>query len=147
MPRLTFVCSALLLLAFPLTAAADEFRAGVAVTDITPPVPYRMCGYFEERVSTGVKDPLLAKAVVFEQGDTSAALVFCDLIGVPREISAAARCRRARRPAFRRRTLPSRRRIRTRGRRITMRFATTTTSGPSSAPATTRWRRSITAPI
>ena len=91
MPRLTFVCSALLLLAFPLTAAADEFRAGVAVTDITPPVPYRMCGYFEERVSTGVKDPLLAKAVVFEQGDTSAALVFCDLIGVPREISAAAR--------------------------------------------------------
>jgi hypothetical protein len=92
MIRLILVGAALLfLLASSLAATADELRAGVAVVDITPPVPYRMCGYFEERVSTGVKDPLLAKAIVFEQGDTGAAMVFCDLIGVPREISAAAR--------------------------------------------------------
>lgn len=83
--------SILLLPAGSLVAAPNELRAGVAVVDVTPPVPYRMCGYFEERVSTGVKDPLLAKAIVFEQGETSAALVFCDLIGVPRSITAKAR--------------------------------------------------------
>jgi hypothetical protein len=81
----------LLLAACPLAAVAAELQAGVAVADVTPPVPYRMCGYFEERVSTGVKDPLLAKAIYFEQGETAAALVFCDLIGVPRQVTAAAR--------------------------------------------------------
>jgi hypothetical protein len=72
-------------------AAADELKAGVAVVDITPPVPWRMSGYFNERVSTGVKDPLLAKAVVFEQGDEKAALVFCDLVGVSLDVSVRAR--------------------------------------------------------
>lgn len=92
MRRIAFVTAVVLLLpALRLHAAPNELRVGVAVVDVTPPVPYRMCGYFEERVSTGVKDPLLAKAIVFEQGDTAAALVFCDLIGVPRKISAAAR--------------------------------------------------------
>ena len=38
-----------------------------------------------------MKDPLHAKAIVFRQGDESAALVFCDLIGVPRDVSQAAR--------------------------------------------------------
>jgi neutral ceramidase len=70
---------------------AAELRAGVAVVDITPPVPWRMSGYFTERVSTGAKDPLHAKAVVFEQGDTTAALVFCDLIGIPLDVSVRAR--------------------------------------------------------
>jgi hypothetical protein len=46
-----------------------------------------MSGYFYERVSTGVKDPLQAKAVVLKQGDVAAALVFCDLVGVPRTVS------------------------------------------------------------
>ena len=48
-------------------AAADDLQAGVAVVDITPPVPYRMCGYFNERLSTGVLDPLHAKAIVLRQ--------------------------------------------------------------------------------
>ena len=46
-------------------------RACIAVSDITLPLGYRMCGYFHERLSTAVKDPLLAKAVVFEQRGTS----------------------------------------------------------------------------
>jgi neutral ceramidase len=41
-----------------------------------------MSGYFMERLSTGTKDPLLAKAIVLEQGDESAAFVFCDVVGV-----------------------------------------------------------------
>lgn len=71
--------------------AAEPLQAGVALVEITPPVPFRMSGYFFERLSTGTKDPLFARAVVFQQGKETAALVFCDLLGVPREVSAAAR--------------------------------------------------------
>jgi neutral ceramidase len=76
---------------FGQATGAENLQAGVAVADITPPVPFRMSGYFNERLSTGVKDPLQAKAIVFRQGDESAALVFCDLIGVPAEVSSRAR--------------------------------------------------------
>jgi hypothetical protein len=73
-------------------AYGDEgLHAGVAVTDITPPIPFRMSGYFNERLSTGIKDPLQAKAVVFQQAGTSAALVFCDIVSLPREITGEAR--------------------------------------------------------
>jgi hypothetical protein len=71
--------------------ASDGLQAGIAVVDITPPVPYRMSGYFNERLSTGTKDPLHAKAMVLRQGDESAALVFCDLIGIPLDVSSQAR--------------------------------------------------------
>ncbi|HNS21953.1 MAG TPA: sugar phosphate isomerase/epimerase family protein [Sedimentisphaerales bacterium] len=71
--------------------AAGPLQAGVAVTDITPPVGYRMCGYFNERLSTGVLNPLHAKALVLRQGDTRAAMVFCDLIGLSVEVSKQAR--------------------------------------------------------
>jgi hypothetical protein len=71
--------------------AAEPMRAGTAVVDITPPIPFRMSGYFMERLSTATKDPLHAKAVVFRQGGESAALVFCDMVGISLEVSAAAR--------------------------------------------------------
>ncbi|MDR3634226.1 MAG: neutral/alkaline non-lysosomal ceramidase N-terminal domain-containing protein [Isosphaeraceae bacterium] len=70
---------------------ADELSAGVAVVDITPPVGYRMAGYYQERPSTGTLDPLYAKALVLKQGDRKVALVFCDLVAVPLELSADAR--------------------------------------------------------
>jgi hypothetical protein len=72
-------------------AGAAEFAAGIAVVDITPPVGYRMSGYFNERLSTGTLNPLHAKALVLKDGPRHAALVFCDLIGVTREISSQAR--------------------------------------------------------
>jgi hypothetical protein len=75
----------------PSAARAAELQAGVAVVDITPPVPWRMSGYFYERVSTGIKDPLHAKSVVFKQGKESCALVFCDLVGIPLAVSRPAR--------------------------------------------------------
>src|SRR2546421_4247563 len=71
------------LVAIPAAHAADELQAGVAVVDITAPIPFRMHGYFYERLSTGIKDPLYARAIVFKQGKESAALVFCDLVGIP----------------------------------------------------------------
>jgi len=73
------------------TAKVAELSAGVAVIDITPPIGYRMSGYFSERLSTGVLNPLQAKAIVLRQGDESAALVFCDIIGLSLDVSSRAR--------------------------------------------------------
>src|SRR5579875_3268044 len=70
---------------------AEEFQAGVAVVDITPPTGYRMAGYFNERLNTGTHDPLQAKALVLRQGDEGAALEFCDLVGIARQVSDRAR--------------------------------------------------------
>jgi Neutral/alkaline non-lysosomal ceramidase, N-terminal len=71
--------------------AAESLKAGVAVVDITPPLGYRMAGYYNERRNTGVHDPLLAKAIVFQQADVRAALVECDIVNMPAEVSTKAR--------------------------------------------------------
>lgn len=73
------------------SARAGQLRAGMAARDITPPLGYRMSGYFSERLSTGIKDPLLAKALVFAQDDELVALVFCDLAGISLDVSTRAR--------------------------------------------------------
>ncbi|HEY2410702.1 MAG TPA: neutral/alkaline non-lysosomal ceramidase N-terminal domain-containing protein [Pirellulaceae bacterium] len=72
-------------------SAAEPFAAGVAVVDITPPLGYRMAGYYSERRNTGTHDPLLAKAIVFAQGEVKAALVECDIVSMPAEVSSQAR--------------------------------------------------------
>lgn len=80
---------------FVIASAAQsaELSVGVATADITPPQGYRMAGYFVERVNTGTHDPLLAKAIVFRQGERKAALVFCDLVAVTRTVADRARAR------------------------------------------------------
>ncbi len=82
------LCGFLLIVGWLVSPSQAEERllVGVAEVDITPPIPYRMSGYFSERVSTGIKDPLKAKAIVFVQGSTQAAIVFCDLIGMSRDV-------------------------------------------------------------
>lgn len=82
---------AVCLLLFPTVAPAADLQAGVAVVEITPPTAYRMSGYFRERLNTGTRDPLLAKAIVLRQGSVDAALVFCDLIGIAPQVSKDAR--------------------------------------------------------
>jgi hypothetical protein len=77
--------------AFCARAADEQLLVGVATADITPGDNYPMSGYYHERLSDGVKDPLLAKAIVFRQGDTSAAWVVCDLIGIAADLTAAVR--------------------------------------------------------
>ena len=69
------------------TFTVPELTAGLAVIDITPPIPYRMSGYFSERLSTGTSNPLCAKAIVLGQGKERAALVFCDIIGLSLDVS------------------------------------------------------------
>lgn len=78
----------------PITTAT-ELTAGIAVIDITPPTDYRMSGYFHERLSTGILNPLHAKAIVLRQGEESAAMVFCDIIGLSPDVSSLARTQAA----------------------------------------------------
>ncbi len=61
-------------------ASAEEYRAGVARIDITPPVGHAMGGYgARKHGSTGIHDPLQATVLVIETGENSLALVTCDL--------------------------------------------------------------------
>jgi hypothetical protein len=91
------IFSMILALAVVMTAIGPGFvsaaglEAGVAAVDITPPAKYRMSGYFYERLNTGTHDPLMAKAIVFRQGLQQSALVFCDLIGMPLELTTRVR--------------------------------------------------------
>jgi len=87
--QLSFVLLAGLMSA--VLSAAEPLSSGVAVVDITPPLGYRMAGYYSERRNTGTHDPLLAKAIVFSQGGVKAALVECDIVSMPAEVSTPAR--------------------------------------------------------
>ncbi len=78
-------------LASPCWAILPPLQVGAAVIDITPPEPYRMSGYFYERLSTGTHDPLYARALVLQQGELTTVLIVCDLIGVSRELTTEAR--------------------------------------------------------
>ena len=91
MRRLLISLVAVVLAARAGYAATAELAAGVATVDITPPQGWRLCGYFNERISTATHDPLLAKAVVLKQGDTRTAMVFCDVIGITGDVSSKAR--------------------------------------------------------
>ncbi len=78
-------------------SAASSLQAGFASVDITPPIGWRMSGYFSERLSTETHDPLLAKAVVLEQERVRVALVFCDLISIEGDLATTARQRASKR--------------------------------------------------
>lgn len=67
--------------------SAQGLRLGVAEVDITPPTGAPMAGYYTNREATGVHDPLHAKAMVLEQGGVKIAMVACDLVSLPRDLS------------------------------------------------------------
>ncbi len=85
-------------------AQESEFRAGVATIDITPPVGVPLAGYgggarrlFPPDLdpdnyhtfltpSEGVMDPLIAKAVVLQNGSEKIAIIKLDSIGVTQNI-------------------------------------------------------------
>jgi hypothetical protein len=63
-------------------SATADFQAGFATADITPPVGWRRAGNYTELVSTGINDPLFAKAMVLSQGETTVVFVGNDLCSV-----------------------------------------------------------------
>jgi hypothetical protein len=68
------------------SAGAAELRIGTAAVKITPPNGTPMAGYYGARGSDGVLDELFAKATVLDDGKTKAAMVVCDVIGMPRHV-------------------------------------------------------------
>ncbi|MFN9978025.1 MAG: hypothetical protein ACK58T_49770, partial [Phycisphaerae bacterium] len=98
---LTFWISAFLVVFNSSIAGAQEtaakpvstLMAGAAESDITPPVGFPMAGYYHERLATGTKDPLKAKAVFFCDGDVEAAFVIADLTGISRDLCVEVRRR------------------------------------------------------
>ena len=66
---------------------AEVIRAGVGVMDITPEE-----GFPHYRgISTGVKYPLSARAIFFEQADEKGAILVCDVLGIPGDLSRSVR--------------------------------------------------------
>lgn len=63
-------------------------KAGFARIDITPPLGIEVAGYYEKRVADGVIDPLLATAVVFDDGEKKGVVLAVDIIGISNVISA-----------------------------------------------------------
>lgn len=64
---------------------SNTFQAGVAEVDITPPLGVGLAGLFSRRGAEDVDDPLYAKAVVLDDGETRIAMVILDLILILRE--------------------------------------------------------------
>jgi hypothetical protein len=63
---------------------------GVSKTDITPPVGGELLGYAVLE-STGVIEPLMAKAMVLSNENKTVAIITCDLLGISGDITAAVR--------------------------------------------------------
>src|SRR5579864_2003216 len=82
---------AILLYVAASMASAQPLRVGVAESVITPPVGMPMAGYYPTRLMKGVHDDLHAKAIVISSGNQQAALVACDLVGIPPAVIEEAR--------------------------------------------------------
>lgn len=75
----------------PTSVWAGDLRVGRAEVGITPPVGMPMGAQFYYLLSTGRHDDLHAKALVMEKDGVRVALVACDLVGIPAQISRLAR--------------------------------------------------------
>lgn len=73
------------------TASASVLHAGAAQVVITPPKGAPMAGYYVPRIAEGTHDDLYVKAIVFEKNGVKVALVACDLVWLPRNLSEEAR--------------------------------------------------------
>lgn len=73
--------------------AAEErvFRAGAAMSNITPPIGEEIVGGFVPFPSKQVHDDLHARCLVLDDGQTKVAFAICDNVGIPREVFDAAR--------------------------------------------------------
>lgn len=72
-------------------SARAEFKAGAATSVITPPLGGEIVGGFVPFPAKHVHDELHARCIVLDDGETRLAFVVCDLLGLHRSVSDAAR--------------------------------------------------------
>ena len=63
-----------------------NFTVGTAKLDITPGLGCHMCGYFEDRIATGINDPLYVKALAISDGEREIGLITLDIIDISRSV-------------------------------------------------------------
>ncbi len=85
-----------IIVAWSANAASDEpekrlLRAGAAAVDISPPLGEMVVGGFVPFPAVKIHDPLYAKALVLENGQTQIAIVICDNLSIAREVYDASR--------------------------------------------------------
>ncbi len=77
-------------MSWPHLAAAEEappLKAGAAAVDVSPKqFPLNLPGGFSENLADQINDPLHARALVLQSGDTTVALVLVDNLGVAPEV-------------------------------------------------------------
>ncbi|MEZ6089970.1 MAG: neutral/alkaline non-lysosomal ceramidase N-terminal domain-containing protein [Pirellulaceae bacterium] len=97
MSRSTVICTLWLLgglLTSCLTVADDRvFRAGAAMSEITPPLGESVVGGFGPFPASNIHDPLFAKCLILDDGSTRIGFVVCDNLGISREVWDEARQR------------------------------------------------------
>jgi hypothetical protein len=64
----------------------QDFKAGSAKTDITPPLGTLINGDFIPHYARYIHDPLHAKALVMQQGETMIAIVVVDICSIKKEL-------------------------------------------------------------
>jgi len=84
--RILLLC---LLLAVP--AFAQSFRAGAAMSNITPPIGGNIVGGFHPAPSKHIHDELNARCLVLDDGKTKVAIVVLDLLGAAEKMYEEAR--------------------------------------------------------
>lgn len=88
-PHLCFI-SLLTCMLLPAIGRA-EFRAGAATSNITPSLGGDIVGGFRPIEAKHIHDELHARCLVLDDGQTRLAIVVCDLLGLHRSVSDAAR--------------------------------------------------------
>ena len=63
-----------------ISPSGPVLQVGFAQMDITPVRPTPMAGYYGKRLSTETHDPLWAKVIVLDDGNTSVAIIALDLV-------------------------------------------------------------------
>ncbi len=83
--------SVVILYAIAGVARAGDLKAGAATVDITPPVGMPMWGYASrhDAPSTGIRDPLMARAILLDDGSEKLLIVSLDLGRPPARASSA----------------------------------------------------------
>lgn len=62
------------------------FRAGAALSNITPPLGEMIVGGWKPIPARHIHDELYARCIVLDDGATKLAIVLCDNVGIPREV-------------------------------------------------------------